>query len=155
METAPCCRFGRVVGLGPVAALALVCLASASCGSQSLSGGSGTPSTSSVVAVVSGSVVAGPSCPVESASHPCPPRPLAGVLVEAVAASSGGTVSSGKVSAKARTADDGSFSLTVPAGAYDVEVGSSGPYPRCRPVTVTLSRGAHHHLVISCDTGIR
>jgi hypothetical protein len=142
-----------VVGLGLVT---LVGLVGASCGSQAVPAGSGgSSSTTAAAAVVSGSVVAGPSCPVQSAAHPCSPQPVGGVLVEAIVAGSAVAAAAGHVAGQARAGRDGSFTLTLPAGSYDLEVRTTGPFPRCAPVAVTVTPGARRHLDLTCDTGIR
>jgi hypothetical protein len=61
----------------------------------------------------------------------------------------------GRLTSQVRTGRDGSFTLTIPAGRYTVEVRTPGPLPRCNPVTVTVAANTHRHLSITCDTGIR
>src|SRR5439155_25145512 len=61
----------------------------------------------------SGSVVAGPTCPVERPDRPCPPRPV-----------SGATVTANPGGKSTRTDAHGNFVLQLPVGTYDLSVAS-------------------------------
>ena len=98
--------------------------------------------------VVFGVVSAGPTCPVERKGHPCPPRRLSGVLVKAERAG-------GVVVAETSTAGDGSFSLLLPPGLYELVVTPGGILPRCPTLAVSVRAGADRRVSIGCDTGIR
>ena len=140
----------------PYASGGLVILAglvSASCGSQSLGPGGGPGGPAS--AIVTGFVLAGPSCPVATPTRSCGARPLSGVMVEAMVGAAAASVAPGSARSQTRTRPDGSFALALQAGTYHLEVKSSDTFPRCQPVTVTVAAGAHRHLDIHCDTGIR
>lgn len=96
--------------------------------------------------IVRGTVTAGPTCPVEQAGHPCPPRPVSG------------TVSARRTDATTLTATiskDGTYRITVPAGTYTLNVQTGSFLPRCSPSKVAVSAGATVEANISCDTGIR
>ncbi len=98
---------------------------------------------------MSGMVRAGPTCPVETTGHPCAPRPLSGVRVEARG-------SSGLLAAAARTRHDGLYVLVLRPGAYVLSVRTIGLFPRC-PLTrlVVATRPSSIKVNINCDTGIR
>lgn len=90
---------------------------------------------------VSGSVGAGPTCPVERPDHPCPPRPVSGAAVTADGHST-------------RTDDHGNFTLNLPAGTYDVSV-SSRSVMHCTGQRVQVTSHRYTHVTLNCDTGIR
>ena len=96
---------------------------------------------------VHGSVLAGPTCPVEREGEPCEPVPVSGV-VELVR--DDGIVASADLDAT------GSFELAVPAGDYvlSVDVGDR-PFPACQPTAVGVVAGADVVADVDCDTGIR
>ncbi len=98
---------------------------------------------------VFGVVQAGPTCPVETTGHPCAPRPLGGVRVEARG-------SSGLLAATTRTRHDGLYVLALKPGDYVLSVGTIGFLPRC-PLTpvVVAPRPSSIRVDINCDTGIR
>lgn len=96
---------------------------------------------------ITGRVLAGPTCPAETAASPCPPMPWQGtVLAVAVDGSEYRTVA----------AADGSYSLALPAGAFTVvaETGVSQP-PSGVPAEITIEEGAMQQLDLQVDTGIR
>ena len=96
--------------------------------------------------IVRGAVTAGPTCPVEQAGHPCPPRPVSGA------------VSARRTDGTARTATiskDGTYGVTVPAGTYTLSVQTGSLLVRCPPVKVVVSAGATVQANMFCDTGIR
>jgi len=124
-----------VVGLAFVVAVA-------ACGSPT------TPATNAQrPGMLSGRITAGPTCPVEQAGHPCPPQPVAAQVV--VRDRSGRTV------ATTRSRADGTYQLSVAAGAVALEVLPPGPFPRCTPVDVTVAPAQAIRADITCDTGIR
>ncbi|HEV2236964.1 MAG TPA: carboxypeptidase-like regulatory domain-containing protein [Ktedonobacterales bacterium] len=103
------------------------------------------------VGTISGAVVAGPACPVQTAEDPCPPRPVAG-----------GTVSiqtpSGVEVAHAVTDAGGHFTVRVAAGTYVVRVAAStGPLymGQTTPGDVTVVAGQTTQIQLELDTGIR
>lgn len=100
---------------------------------------------------LTGSVVAGPTCPVEQANNPCPPRPVTGrqVTVEDAA---------GHAVAITTTDDTGHFTLHVAPGAYTVKVAIVPGGVGLRQVTpgqVTVVANQTASITIELDTGIR
>ena len=101
---------------------------------------------------IAGIVTAGPVCPVvtDPPDPACDDRPVAGAEI-AVRNDAGETV------AKVRTAEDGSFSVTVAAGRYElVPQPVEGLLGTAAAVSVTVEEGvAVEQIEISYDTGIR
>jgi hypothetical protein len=94
-----------------------------------------------------GYVTAGPTCPVERAEQPCPPRP---VIAQIEARNSAGSlVAAGQSDAAGR------YSLGLQPGRYTLTVSTAEIFPRCPVVDVTVGEGAPTRADISCDTGIR
>ena len=101
---------------------------------------------------VTGVVTAGPVCPVvtDPPDPSCEDRPVAGAEI-VVRNASGDEV------ARARSADDGTFSVSVAAGTYElVPQPVEGLMGTAAPVEVTVGEGAPaERIEISYDTGIR
>jgi hypothetical protein len=129
----------RPVRTAPVVAL-LLGLTLAGCASGS--------TTSDVGQGVRGTVVAGPQCPVESATSPCPPKPVASVEVE--------VTNGGGVVAKATTDEHGTFLVALDPGTYAVQAapGQSG-FMSSRPVPFEVRAGTFTRVTVPVDTGIR
>jgi hypothetical protein len=119
--------------------------------------GASTPAPSA--SGVRGHVVAGPTCPVESTTSPCPPRPVqADVEVVELGAPSRGTSGGGGswVIATAHSDADGRFSIGLAPGRYAVRaVPPPGPMQAARPVDVEVLAGAFTEVTLTIDTGIR
>jgi hypothetical protein len=99
--------------------------------------------------VVSGDVLAGPTCPVQTTDTAgCAPAPVVG-SVEFWQ----GDTSTGEVSIR----EDGSFSVNVPVGTYSVKVvaNATNGFPVCKESTITVQADTTQQLHIECDTGIR
>jgi hypothetical protein len=96
---------------------------------------------------VQGVVTAGPTCPVQRADTPCPPRP---VEVDVTAHNS-----SGAVVATTHSAADGTYAMKLSPGSYTLDVPSTNKMMRCAEVPVTVEAGKTARADISCDTGIR
>ena len=96
---------------------------------------------------VYGVVSAGPTCPVERAGQPCPPRPVSATV----------TATNASTGAVAVTHSDslGRYTLPLPAGTYAVSAATGSALPRCSPTTATVTSGGAARADISCDTGIR
>ena len=92
---------------------------------------------------VDGKVVAGPTCPVEQAGHPCPPRPVTDATITA---SPGGKTASSD--------SDGSFTLPLTPGTYTLTT-SSRSVMHCADQKVTVEAHRYTTITIDCDTGIR
>ena len=98
------------------------------------------------VAIVSGTVTAGPTCPVERAGHPCPPRPVI-ATIRAILAT--------RVAASTRSAVDGTYRFELSTGTYTITATSASAFPRCLPKQINVIAPAPAEINISCDTGIR
>ena len=97
---------------------------------------------------VSGTVTAGPTCPVAQAENPCDPRPV-DADVEA-------RTSAGTLVAATHTGSAGTYELQLAPATYTLAAATgSAPLPRCTPITITVSSGKTTQANISCDTGIR
>jgi hypothetical protein len=123
-------------------ALAALVLWLAACGGTTPTAGGGGHG------VVHGQVLAGPSCPVERASSPCPPRPVAGAVVSA-------STRDGSRHARTRTGTDGRFSLSLQPGTYRVVVTGHAPAGSTDTETVTVVRGGTTSVQLMLDSGIR
>ena len=101
---------------------------------------------------ITGIVTAGPACPVvtEPPDPACDDRPVAGAEIVIRNAS-------GEEVAMARSADDGTFSVAVEAGRYElVPQPVEGLMGTAAPVEVTVADGAATEPIqIIYDTGIR
>jgi hypothetical protein len=125
---------GAVALLGAIALLA-------GCGSLA-----GRPSATSS-ATLTGQVLAAPSCPVERAERPCPPRPVPGATIEVRDAN-------GLVLATATDAA-GRFSVGVPGGSYQVRATNAGGYRSTAEQQVQLAPGVVASVRLVVDSGIR
>lgn len=101
---------------------------------------------------IRGTVVLGPTCPVEStpgANDPVPClTPYSANLV--IIDSEGARVES------VTSAADGSFQVDVPPGDYVVTPATGADtYPVAQPVSVTVAAGQYASVEINYDTGIR
>jgi hypothetical protein len=107
-----------------------------------------TQTRSSNVVSVAGTVMVGPTCPVErNPPEPqCAPRPYEGAIVL--------TNTGNGASYTATTNAEGTFTLTLERGVYSVSrPESSSPFPACSGKVEILSAGAP--IPIFCDSGIR
>ena len=99
---------------------------------------------------ISGVVLAGPTCPVQTPNDPaCDDQPYAATVVVMTA--------DGRFTVTRFTAgSDGRFRVPLFPGTYllDPLSGTSG-FPVSSPQTVTVRPGAFTDLMISYDTGIR
>lgn len=93
-----------------------------------------------------GTVTAGPTCPVERAGHPCPPR---GVAATVKATKRHRTVRS------TRSNSAGDFAMALRPGTYVIVVDTGSTFPRCPTKSVTVAKGQSVQVNITCDTGIR
>ncbi len=98
-----------------------------------------------------GDVVAGPTCPVESIEHPCPPKPVPDRRVTI-------QTPGGAVVTTTTTDANGHFSVTLPPGNYVIQV-TVGPglvgIRQVTPGNVTVVAGQTVSVKIELDTGIR
>src|SRR4029077_3735380 len=93
-----------------------------------------------------GTVLAGPTCPVERAESSCPPRPWSGTVRA--------TDPNGKTY-EATTDAQGNYSLSLPGGTYDVVAGTEGAVPYATPTSLVVTGGPMQRLDLRVDTGIR
>ncbi len=99
---------------------------------------------------IKGRIVAGPTCPVERAEDPCPPRPVVGRTVYLKDGPGINTLQT------FTTDSDGSFLAQVVPGEYRVEVSPAGfPLDRSGPHLISVVSGQTASLQIMLDTGIR
>jgi hypothetical protein len=98
---------------------------------------------------ISGTVLLGPTCPVETVESPCPDRPVADVEVQVLRA--------GDVVATVRSDGDGRFTVALDPGHYEVQavVEKGGPGMSAKPVDVTVTSGEFTDVSIPVDSGIR
>jgi len=100
---------------------------------------------------VRGTVTAGPTCPVETipADPACAPRPVAGAVLVF-------TDAGGREVKRATSAQDGSFSVELPPGVYEVIARAvEGLMATPAPMEVEVEAGPPAELQVSYDTGIR
>ena len=147
----------------PVALLAFgLALALAGCASITISGsgatgtsatGTSTPTsgTSGTQGTLAGDVVAGPTCPVERAEDPCPPKAVPNREVEILGANNA-------VVATAMTDSKGHFSVALAPGAYLVTVPIKQGLIGMRQESIVKANvitGQVTTVKIMLDTGIR
>jgi hypothetical protein len=109
-------------------------------------GTSAQPSRATPVAVVSGTVKAGPTCPVERVGQPCSPKPFITTIKATV-----GT----RLIASTTSTADGRYHFELPAGDYTISASGTSLLPRCDPKQVNVVAPTDVVVNISCDTGIR
>lgn len=96
---------------------------------------------------VSGVVLSAPSCPVERAGSPCPPRPVPGADVTATR----GATTVAHVTAGA----DGRFTIHLDAGAYTITARAVGGIGSTASAHVTIPAGGVATATLTVDSGIR
>ena len=109
----------------------------------------GRASSPSGASGVRGTVLLGPTCPVETVESPCPDRPLADVEVQ--------VLQGGDVVATVRSDGDGRFTVALEPGDYVLQavVEQGGPGMSAKPVDVTVTSGAFVEVNVPVDSGIR
>ncbi|MEZ2389311.1 carboxypeptidase-like regulatory domain-containing protein [bacterium RCC_150] len=95
---------------------------------------------------VTGTVLTGPTCPVERVGFECPPRPVSGA---AVVAFDGDTMRGSTL-----TDADGAFRVTLPFGRYVIKATNAGGYASTATQEVVVSESPVHIRLI-VDSGIR
>lgn len=99
---------------------------------------------------VSGTVVLGPTCPVERIppDPQCAEKPYATVItVTRTGSSAPFVIGSSDAS--------GVFRFSLPPGSYTLTASDGKMLPRCSPIDVTVGANGYITTTISCDTGIR
>jgi hypothetical protein len=123
------------------AVLAAGVLAFAACG-----GGAPSPSPTAASGI-RGTVVLGPTCPVQQAgASPCL-TPYAATIVV--------TDSEDRQVARTTARPDGSFQVELPPGEYVILPQPGKPFPQAQPLDVTVVPGEFAEVQINYDTGIR
>lgn len=118
--------------------LVLAALSASSCASGD---GTGPPR-----GAIEGTVLAGPTCPVERVGQECSPRPVVDREV---------TISRGSnVVEKVTTDNEGRFGARVPPGRYTLGMEQVG-IESGRPTSVRVRSGRTSQARIDVDTGIR
>ncbi|MDQ1748573.1 MAG: hypothetical protein QOD07_2836 [Frankiaceae bacterium] len=92
-------------------------------------------------------MLSAPSCPVERAGSPCPPRTVPGAEVTAVRNS--------KTVARVRADDRGRFSVRLAAGAYTIVARDVGGIGSTASAAVTVTAGETADVTVTVDSGIR
>jgi len=95
---------------------------------------------------IAGTVMVGPTCPVERPDSPCPDRPYETRLT---------FWRGGSQVAEAESAADGRFFVALPPGSYTVVVAAAGPLPRCPEPVADVAAGQLTRVEVKCDSGIR
>jgi hypothetical protein len=98
---------------------------------------------------IRGTVLLGPTCPVETVESPCPDRPLADVEIH--------VLQGGDVVATVGSDGDGRFAVALDPGQYVVQavVEPGGPGMSAKPVDVSVTSGAFTDVNVPVDSGIR
>jgi hypothetical protein len=98
---------------------------------------------------IRGTVLLGPTCPVETLESPCPDRPLADVEIRVLRGSD--------VVATVRSDDEGRFAVVLDPGRYEVQavVEEGGPGMSAKPVDVIVTNGVFNDVNVPVDSGIR
>jgi hypothetical protein len=101
------------------------------------------------IGTIHGTVVIGPTCPVERAESPCPDRPVDGVAVQALL--------DGSVSATAVSDASGEFTMDLAPGEYLLQavVEPEGPGMYSAPMRVIVRGGSVVSAIVFLDSGIR
>lgn len=133
----------RARWLLPAAGLALL---SVSCGVRPAAMGPAQPDGPTVL--LSGVVQASPGCPVQRQDHPCKPRPVGNVRVEARSLPAG-------VTASTRTGASGHYFLRLRRGRYALIAMTGQILPHCPHVLIFVTSRAPVRADINCDSGIR
>lgn len=101
---------------------------------------------------VTGVVLLGPQCPVETLGEPCDPAPAAGVTVTVSEQLPGEAYAAGPTIAEGVTDSSGRFRIALAPGDYVVtaDAGMS-----CELMDVRVVAGQEATMDVPCDTGIR
>lgn len=124
----------------------VLAMAATACGGRA-PGGTASPTAPS--SGIEGRTVAGPTCPVERAESPCPPKVVPGATVVAIDRATGR-------SWRAASDAEGTFRLALAPGTYLVHgEWTSAPSKVTQPLTVQVRPGEFTPVVVGFDTGIR
>ncbi|MDE1965804.1 MAG: hypothetical protein KGI41_00985 [Patescibacteria group bacterium] len=112
-------------------------------------GGTCVADTATSTTGVSGTVLLGPTCPVERfpPDPACAPKPYPSTVR---------VYRAGLTDAFAFTMSaDGTYSFPLPPGTYTLTATGGNPYPRCTEASVEVPESGYVTANISCDSGIR
>ena len=141
-------RANRVIGNLVVAlAVALAAVAIAACGTLTEPDPGRSVPSNRLVGFVAGTVFAGPTCPVETVSAPCPDRPVVGATVELYRGET--------AVAAARTDARGHFRLAGPPGRAMILVHTLAELGMDTRRSVKVVSGRTVEVSLTLDTGIR
>jgi hypothetical protein len=98
---------------------------------------------------IRGTVLLGPTCPVETLESPCRDRPLADVEIRVLRGDD--------VVATVRSDGEGRFAVALDPGRYEVRavVEEGGPGMSAKPVDVLVTNGVFNEVNVPVDSGIR
>jgi hypothetical protein len=134
--------------IGRLLAISLLALAVAGCDEIGVPGFE-TPAAPSGI---QGTVVLGPTCPVESTPGANDPVPCLTPYAAQLVVLDGENA----VVARVTSAADGKFRVDLAPGEYVVAPATgSDSYPIANPVSVTVANGQYAQVEINYDTGIR
>jgi hypothetical protein len=102
---------------------------------------------------IKGTVILGPTCPVQG--EPGSFNPVPEACLTPYAAQMVVLDDENKVVAHIQSAGDGTFQVDVPPGDYVVTPASTDAYPFAQSVPVTVVPGQYVTVQINYDTGIR
>lgn len=128
--------------------LALTVLLVAACGAPSTIGLAPTPALPSGI---SGTVVLGPTCPLESEPGAYDPVPCLTPYSAQLVILDGDNL----LVARVNSAADGSFRLDLPPGEYVITPQNGDPLPVAQPINVTVTAGEYATVQVNYDSGIR
>lgn len=145
-QEAKLCPDGSAVGrTGPNCEFA-ACPGAAATTSGSSAGAGILPYTSGV----RGTVLLGPTCPVERdpPDPQCADKPYAtAILVFRTGAKTPFVIGNSDT--------NGVFQFSLPPGTYTIEAGNGTKLPSCPPTSVTVKAEGYTAVTLSCDSGIR
>jgi hypothetical protein len=128
--------------------MAAVLLALAGCGDFTIGPPDETPSAPSGIR---GTVVLGPTCPVEASPGENAPIPCLTPYAATLVILNNENARVAQVASGA----DGNFEINLPPGDYVIAPESGDPYPIAQPLPVTVIAGQYSDVEVNYDTGIR
>jgi hypothetical protein len=126
----------------------VACFAVVACGDIGITGTTPTPPSG-----IKGTVILGPTCPVNGAPESNNPVPSA--CLTPYAAQMVVLDDENKAVAHIASGNDGTFKVDLTPGDYVLAPASSDAYPIAQPVSVTVVPGQYVTVQVNYDTGIR
>ena len=96
---------------------------------------------------VRGSVMTGPTCPVEVAGSPCSDRPWQGPVLAFNLV--------GELIRETTTDENGAFALPLEPGTYDLVAARPNGLRNAERKRITVRGDSYHQVTVQVDTGIR